>query len=641
MSHAPESRAFQAEVKQLLDLVIHSLYSHKEVFLRELVSNASDALDKLRFEALTRPELQPDGELAIAIEVDPAARTLTVSDNGIGMTHDEVLANIGTIARSGSKEFLATLRASAASSEAKTALPGLIGQFGVGFYASFMVADRVTLTTRRAGEATATRWESTGDGTYTVDSAERESAGTTVTLHLRPADPEAGLEDYTQGAVIRRIVKRYSDFVAYPIHLRGEPVPEGGEPPAPAPINSRQAIWLRPKDEVSEEEYREFYKHIAHDWNDPLERISLAIEGTFEARALLYIPSQAPFDLNHRERAQRGIQLYVKRVFILDHCEDLAPPWLRFVRGVVDAEDLPLNVSREMLQQDRRIRSIRSRIVKRVLEALEAMQRDDPERYLQFWAQLGPVLKEGLLDFGADSEKLLRLVLAGSSERPGELATLAQYVGRMKPDQDAIYVLAGATREAAERSPHLEAFRAKGYEVLLFWDRVDDVWLDRPLEFDGKKIVAIGRGEVELGSEEERSAAREALEAKRSEVGDLLARLRDILQEEVSEVRLSSRLTESPACLVSEMGVPSPQLEDALRRAGHTLPKLKRIFELNPDHPILAKLQERFAADPASPELEDAAWVLYGECLLAEGGTLPDPARFGRGLVHLLERALA
>jgi molecular chaperone HtpG len=641
MSPAPESRAFQAEVKQLLDLVIHSLYSHKEVFLRELVSNASDALDKLRFEALTRPELQPDGELAITIEIDPAARTLTVSDNGIGMTRDEVLANIGTIARSGSKEFLATLRASAASGEAKAALPGLIGQFGVGFYASFMVADRVTLTTRRAGEATATRWESTGDGTYTIDSAQRESAGTTVVLHLRPADPEAGLEDYTQGAVIRRIVKRYSDFVAYPIHLRGEPVPEGGEPPAPAPINSRQAIWLRPKDEVSEEEYREFYKHIAHDWNDPLERIALSIEGTFEARALLYVPSQAPFDLNHRERAQRGIQLYVKRVFILDHCEDLAPPWLRFVRGVVDAEDLPLNVSREMLQQDRRIRSIRSRIVKRVLEALEAMQRDDRERYLQFWAQLGPVLKEGLLDFGADSEKLLRLVLAGSSARPGELATLAEYVGRMKPDQDAIYVLAGATREAAERSPHLEAFRAKGYEVLLFWDRVDDVWLDRPLEYEGKKIVAVGRGEVELGSEEERSAAREALEAKRSEVGDLLARLRDILQDEVSEVRLSSRLTQSPACLVSEMGVPSPQLEDALRRAGHALPKLKRIFELNPDHPILAKLRARFEADPASPELEDAAWVLYGECLLAEGGTLPDPARFGRGLVHLLERALA
>ncbi|HWU86009.1 MAG TPA: molecular chaperone HtpG, partial [Kofleriaceae bacterium] len=477
-----ERHEFQAEVQQLLDLMVHSLYSDKDIFLRELISNASDALDKLRFEQVTKTELASAGEAEIRLEVDRAARTLSISDTGIGMTREEVIKNIGTIARSGTREFLKAIEAAQKS-------PELIGQFGVGFYSAFMVADRIVLETRRAGQAAATRWESTGDGSYTIAEGARAHAGTTVTLHLKPEDTEHGLRDYTSDHALREIVKRYSDFVAYPIKLKrwraegsaGEAASGAAAGTAAAPVledetlNSMKAIWDRPKSEVTETEYRDFYRHISHDWNDPLRTIPVKMEGTFEARALLYIPSKPPFDLYSAEM-KRGLQLYVKRVFVMDECKELMPQHLRFVKGVVDAHDLSLNVSREILQKDRQIQVIRKQLVKKVLATLEEMKRDREEEYGTFWAAFGPALKEGLLPFDAtDKDKLLDLILTPSTHHATAMTSLEQYVGRMKEGQDAIYFLVGASRETAARSPLLEAFAAKGYEVLLFSDPVDEM----------------------------------------------------------------------------------------------------------------------------------------------------------------------
>ena len=492
MSETPERHEFQTEVRQLLDLMIHSLYSHKEVFLRELISNASDALDKRRFEALTRPELAPAEELAIHLEADAAARTLTVSDNGIGMSREEVVQNIGTIARSGTGEFLAALRERAG----QVVPPELIGRFGVGFYSSFMVADRITVLSRRAGEATATRWESGGDG-YTIEEAERDAAGTSVTLHLKPGDAEDGLADYAQAPALRETVKKYSDFVAYPIRLGTET------------LNSMKAIWTRPKDEVTEEEYREFYKHVSRDWNDPLEHLSIHVEGGLEARALLYIPSKAPFDLWH-EGARSGVQLYVRRVFIMDDCKELLPPWLRFVRGVVACDDLSLNVSREILQQNRQIQAIRRHLVRRLLGALKEMKDERPENYRTFWKEFGPVLKEGLLGMDDGQERILELVLAPSSHGTVVPTSLGEYAARMKEGQPAIYYMTGPSLAAVEQSPHLEAVRAKGYEVLFFTDPLDELWLRIPREIEGKPLVSAAKGDVTAATEDEKKQAEEA-----------------------------------------------------------------------------------------------------------------------------------
>ncbi len=484
MSERAERHEFQAEVRELLDLMIHSLYSHKDIFLRELISNASDALDKIRFEALSRPELA-SRELEITLEVDAAARTLAVHDHGIGMSRSEVVENLGTIARSGTREFLRAIR------EAKAAAaPELIGQFGVGFYASFMVADRITVVTRRAGTEEATLWESTGDGSYTIGPAERPAAGTTVTLHLKPQDEEDGLNDYTKAGVLKDIVKRYSDFVTYPIRLQGET------------LNSMKAIWARDRDAVTEDEHREFYKHISHDWNDPLEHLSVHMEGSFEARALLYIPSKAPFDLHDRDGGHRGLSLYVKRVFIMDDWRELLPPHLRFVRGVVSSDDLSLNVSREILQKDRQIQAIRKYLVRRLHAALREMKEQRAERYRTFWAEFGAVLKEGLLGIDEEPDRLLELVLAASTDSPA-LSSLGEYVTRMKSGQPAIYYLTAASREAAERSPHLEAVRARGYEVLFFLDPIDELWLRMRREFEGKPLMSVSQGGVDLGSGED------------------------------------------------------------------------------------------------------------------------------------------
>jgi molecular chaperone HtpG len=624
MDPTGERHEFQTEVKQLLDLMVHSLYSHKDVFLRELISNASDALDRLRFEALTRPELAPAEELQIRLEPDAGARTLTVHDSGIGMSREEVVRNIGTIARSGTREFLRALR----EAQASAVSPELIGQFGVGFYASFMVAARVVVVTRRAGETTATRWESTGDGGYTLADAERPAAGTSVTLHLRPVDDEDGVRDYAAEAVLRDIVKRYSDFVAYPIRLGSDT------------LNSMKAIWTRPRDEVTEAEYREFYKHIAHDWNDPLERLVVHVEGTLEARALLYIPAVAPVDLFLRDRAHRGVQLYVKRVFIMDDCRELLPDWLRFVRGVVASDDLSLNVSREMLQKDRQIQAIRRHLVRRVLGALREMKDDRLETYRTFWRHFGAVLKEGLLEPDDTPEKLLDLVLAPSTWHPSEPTTLADYVARMKEGQEAICYMAGPSREVAEASPHLEAFRDRGWEVLVLTDPVDELWLQRGLEYRGRPFVSTARGDVAPGTAEDRQRAEAARQEQEPTYRDLLMRLRAALQDRVKDVRLSPRLTASPACLVGEAHDPPPLVRELLRRAGQPVPEPARILEVNPDHPILQKLRALAERDAADPALREYAELLYGQALLAEGGALPDPAGFGRRVADLMTRAI-
>ncbi|MGE3769197.1 MAG: molecular chaperone HtpG, partial [Kofleriaceae bacterium] len=603
------------EVKQLLDLMIHSLYSERDIFLRELISNASDAIDKLRFEQLTRPELGA-GEPEIRLEVDKDKRTLSISDTGIGMSREEVVRNIGTIARSGTKEFIGALK----QGDAAKSAPALIGQFGVGFYSAFMVADRIELVTRRAGEATATRWESTGDGAYTLGEAERATTGTTITLHLKAADAESGMADYTDDAVLGSIVKRYSDFVGYPIKLGNEV------------LNSMKAIWDRPKSEVTDDEYKQFYRHISHDWSDPLRTIATKIEGTFEASALLYIPEKAPYDLYAAEM-KRGLQLYVKRVFVMDECKDLMPSYLRFVRGVVDAHDLSLNVSREILQKDRQIQLIKKQLVKKVLATLDEVKRDDRTKYETFWKELGPVLKEGLAAYDVpDKDKLLELVLARTTRAASEQVSLAEYVARMKEGQDAIYYLVGAPDTVAH-SPLLEAFAEKGYEVLLFSDAIDELWLERAPRYSDKPMKAIDRGAIDLG-------AKDTADADKQRFAELLAALRVALQEDVKEVRLSTRLASSPACLVGDENDLSPRMARMLEQMGQAAPKVKRILEVNPQHPLLERLRAVHAESKADPRIEACAKVLYGQAQLAESGSVADPQGFNRALGDLALRAL-
>lgn len=634
-----QTHEFQAEVKKLLDLMIHSLYSNKDVFLRELVSNASDALDRRRFEGLTDASLQSEDALAIELIADAEARTLVVSDNGIGMTADELQGNLGTIAHSGTLDFLRKVE------EGKDATPELIGQFGVGFYSCFMVAERVEVVSRRAGHDAATCWRTDGTGTYTIEEAERDDPGTTITLHLNPVDGDAGISDYTDEWVLRSIVKRFSDFVAYPIHLTT--MKKEGEElvakpvKADEPLNSMKAIWTRPPADVSDGDFGEFYTHITHDHSPPLLRVSTVLEGTFEAKALLYVPSTAPFDLYHREMAHRGIQLYVRRVFIMDECRDLMPDYLRFVKGVVDAEDLSLNVSREMLQQSKPIQVIRNHLVKKVLEELGRLMRDDEEKYLGFWAQFGPVLKEGLLLFDEKRERILDLVWAWSTADDEKLVSLASYVERMKDDQEAIYYMAGPSREVLASSPHLEGFREKGIEVLLFTDPVDDVWLEQmPPEYAGKPFRSVGRGEIDLATDEEKEQQEAERKEQEDSFGGLLQCLRSAVQDDVKEVRLSSRLTSSPSCLVRDDGDLSPQLEAMLRQAGQEVPVRKPILEINPEHAIVVRLREIFEQNGTDPRLADHAGLLYAQAILAEGGQLAHPRAFNEKVAELMEKAL-
>lgn len=633
MSDRVETLEFQAEARQLLQLMVHSIYSNKDVFLRELISNASDALDKLRLESLVDKDLAADtADLHIEIEVDKEARTLTVRDNGIGMTRDEVIGLIGTIAKSGTAELLRKLRESkdaAASQE-------LIGQFGVGFYATFMVADKVTMVTRRAGQSGGTRWESTGEGTYSIEPVDEAPQGTSVTLHLKPADAEDNLHDYTAEWTIREIVKRYSDFIAWPIRMTVEKPGENGETTREEQtLNSMKALWARSKDEVDEAEYKEFYRHVAHDWADPLETIHMRGEGTFEYEALLFLPSHAPLDL-FSPQGHRGVQLYVKRVFIMDDCDALMPNYLRFVKGVVDAHDLSLNISREILQQDRQIRAVRRRLVKKVLATLKEMKAERADSYRTFWAEFGAVLKEGLLEDADNSEALLDLIQVASTHDPAELTTLADYVGRMKDGQSEIYYATGESRVTIENSPHLEAFRAKGYEVLILTDPVDEVWVERVGAYDGKTLRSVAKGQVDLETDEEKEKA----EAERQEYADLLSWMSGALADSVKEVRLSSRLTTSPACVVGDAHDMTPTLEKMYRAMGQEVPRVKRILELNPTHPLVTGLRKAHEQGGDQTALSETAELLYGMALLAEGGELADPSRFTRILADRLARTL-
>ena len=621
-----ETIEFQAEARQLLQLMIHSIYSTKDVFLRELISNASDALDKLRLASYQDKDLDVDtSDLHITLETDAAERTLTVRDNGIGMTRDEVVELIGTIAKSGTAEMLAQLRQAREVGAEQAA--ELIGQFGVGFYSSFMVADRVELVTRKAGSDTGVRWESTGEGTYTLEPVADAPQGTAITVHLKPEDAEDALHDYANPDTVRRIVKRYSDFITWPIRM----APASGEG-EPETVNSRKALWARAQKDVSDEEYAEFYRHVSHDWQEPLETMRLSAEGTFEYQALLFLPSHAPMDLFWRD-AKRGVQLYVKRVFIMDDCEALVPEYLRFVKGVVDANDLSLNISREILQQDRQIQLIRKRLVKKVLATVKAMLEGEPERYATFWRELGRAVKEGLISDPDNRQAILEICSFPSTHDPEAPTTLHDYVARMPEGQDAIYYATGESRAALENSPHMEAFRAKGYEVLLLTDPVDEVWVDVVPSFADKAFSSVAKGEVDLGGDDVDDDTKQAFAA-------LLAWMTATLSDDVKDVRLTHRLTTSAACLVGDPGDLTPTLEKMYRAMGQEPPKVKRTLELNPQHPLVEGLRNAHEQQPDDGELRDLAHLLHGMALLAEGGELPEPASFVSLLTRQLERTL-
>ncbi len=646
----PQTFTFETEAKQILELMTHSVYSNREVFLRELISNSSDALDKLRFEAIEDKSLvENEDELHIQLSRDNEARILTIRDNGIGMSREELISNIGTIARSGTKQFLQAL---SENKEDTLGSPDLIGQFGVGFYSAFMVADKVTLLTRRAGEKETLRWESTGDGTYSIETAEEglDSCGTSVSLHLKELDKEDSLGDFTSEHLIRQTVKKYSDFVAYPIKMNvekterdfddeGKPV-EGSERTEieNQTLNSMKAIWARDKADVTDDEYNEFYRHICHDWTDPLSTITLKAEGSTEYKAILYVPAKAPVDLFHPE-FKTGLKLYVRRVFIMDDCKELLPEHFRFVRGVVDAEDLNLNISREILQQDRQVQTIRKRLVKKVLDALKSMKLKESDKYLTFWKEFGAVIKEGIYRDMPNQDKILDLVLTHSS-KGDDLISLGDYLDGMKPDQDVIYFMTGSSIDAVKSSPHLEAFKAKGYDVLFFTDPVDEVWLQYGSEFEGKKFQSIGKGDVELGTDEEKQKDKEALEEKSRSFEELLKVLQTELDEDLKEVRLSSRLTESAACLVGDQNDMTPQMEQLMKAMGQEVPKVKRILEINPGHPVLEKLRVKHETDAKDPILGKYAKLLHGQALLAEGTHLSDPGAFSKLVADLMVDAL-
>jgi molecular chaperone HtpG len=648
MNVQSETLQFQAETKCLLDLMIHSLYTTKDIFLRELISNASDAIDRLRFESLLHPELTgDDNKFEIRLDVDRAAKTLTVSDNGIGMSREEVIANIGTIAKSGTRE----LREKAKERESQEELAHFIGQFGVGFYSSFMVADSIELVTRRAGEETATRWESDGSGHYTLTNAFRAGRGTSITLHLKAPEPENGIEDFTDKWILARIVKRYSDFVGYPIvylDQREEAETAGTKETKTNGktiivedkiLNSMKPIWSRPQAEVSESDYAAFYQHIAHDVSEPLQRVSVKAEGTLEYRALLFIPTVAPHDLYYHA-AEAGLRLYAKGVMIMERCADLLPRYLRFIKGVVDSADLPLNISRQMLQQDRHTTQMRKWLTKKTLDALQNIQANEADKYLCFWGQFGRALKEGVSSDFDNKEKLVSLMLFQSSHDSEKLTALTDYVERMKEDQQEIFYLTGESRTVVENSPHLEAFKEQGYEVLYLVDPVDELVVQFLTEFGGKRFKSVGKGKVKLGNQEVIEQTEKELEQKEEEVTGLLKCLQQHLDEQVKDVRLTNRLTTSPVCLVgSEMDY-SPQMERLLQIGKNGKPRQRRIMELNPRHEIFTKMQERFRQGVDENVLKNYAQLLLGHALIADRSELPDPIRFNQLVADLMLKSL-
>ncbi len=621
-----ETRGFETEVNQLLDLMIHSLYSNKEIFLRELISNASDACDKLRFLAISDDSMYEDDiDLKIKISFDKDQRTITINDNGIGMNRDEVIEHIGTIAKSGTRSFLDNLT----GEQSKDAQ--LIGQFGVGFYSSFIVADKVTLKTRKAGEAAdqGVSWVSEGKGEYEIQSIEKPQRGTEITLHLRE-DEDEFLNDWK----LRSIITQYSDHINFPVLMDKiiEPEEEGGETTIEEEtVNQASALWTLPKSEIKDEEYKEFYKHVAHDFEEPLDWIHNRVEGTNEYTSLLYLPKRAPFDLYDRE-SKHGIKLYVQRVFILEDSEQLMPKYLRFVRGLVDSSSLPLNVSREILQSSKIIDSIRNGSVKKVLGMLEKMAKNDPEKYQNFWNEFGRVLKEGPGEDFSNKEKIGKLLRFASTHTDSEdqNVSLDDYISRMQEGQDKIYYIAADSHSAALNSPHLEIFRKKGIEVLLLSDRVDE-WLTTHLtEYDGKTLQSVAKGELDLDKDDETS--KKELEEKAKQSEDLVKRMKDVLAEKVEDVRVTNRLTSSPACIVLNEHDMAMHMQRLLKEAGHAMPASKPILEINTDHPIVKRLDQEKSDD----KFKDWSVILFDQAILAEGGQLDDPA----GFVHKLNEML-
>lgn len=639
MSGKKETRQFQTEVQQLLNLIINSLYSHREIFLRELVSNASDAIDKLRFQSQTDAALLGDDtEFQIRIDTDKEKKTLSVTDNGIGMTYDEVLENIGTIAKSGTAGFLKALENSKKEGGVS---PELIGQFGVGFYSAFMVAERITLISRAAGTDKAVRWESVGDGSYTIEETEKESRGTTVTLHLKAEDE--GEQDFTQDWTIRSIIKKHSDFVTYPIVMnveRQEPIPDNelikdkdGKPVGDTmrtvmrdeTLNSMKAIWARDKKEVSEEEYKEFYTHISHDWQPPLDHLHIKLEGTTEYSALLYVPGQAPFNLLSPDR-KHGVHLYCKRVFIMDNCEELMPEYFSFIKGVVDAADLNLNVSREILQQDRLVRNIRRNLVKKLFDLLNGM---DAEKYERFYNEFGHVLKVGVHTDPENKDKIAELIRYQTTQSDGKRVSLKDYVSRMKPDQEEIYYITGENPVALKNSPHLERLKADDIEVLIMTDPVDE-WVVMALsEYDGKKLKSAEKGELETVEKE-----------KKDEYSALFGFIKSKLDGKVKEVKASSRLKNSVACLSGDATDHSAYMEKIMKATGQETPEVKRVLELNVDHPVLAKLKTRFENDRDNPSLQQLSELLFDMATIGEGGKIDNPSRFSETVGALMAQAL-
>lgn len=629
-TRAPEKMEFQTEVKQLLHLMIHALYSNKEIFLRELVSNASDAIDKARFESLTNAGiLGSDTTFRIRLEADKDAGILRISDNGIGMNREEIIRNIGTIANSGTKKFLESLT----GDQKKDA--NLIGQFGVGFYSAFMVADKVTLTTRRLGEDSAWRWESSGDGSFTLGEAEKTDRGTVLELHLKDDEKEF-LDEWR----LRGIIKKYSEYIPHPIVLAGvKPGEKEGDASVATEetLNEKAPLWRRSKNEVTPEQYTEFYRHITHAQDEPLAWSHNRVEGTLEFTTLLYVPGKAPHDLFYPERPH-GLSLYVKRVFIMNDCKELLPSWLRFMRGVVDSEDLPLNVSREILQKNAVVRKISESATTKTLNLLEAMAKDDPAKYKTFWKEFGSVLKEGFHMNWEHLDELKRLLRFESSRLAADEYTgLQDYVVNMKDGQKDIYYITAENRRAAEGSPHLEVFRKKGVEVLYLVDPIDEWVVQALTEFDGKKLVNAAKGALDLGelSAEEKKREEEAKGAYEAFLADFAAKTPSL-----KEVRVTARLAESPTCLVSGEDDLGANLERILKMSNQAVPESKRILEINPDHPIIQGLKARFETDPNDPKLADWYGVLVDQALLAEGSSLKDPAGYVARVNGLLKNVL-
>ena len=643
MTTKKETRQFQTEVQQVLKLIINSLYSNRDIFLRELISNASDAIDKLRFNAQTQPELLgDDSDFKIKIVRDGIRRTLEITDNGIGMTYDEVNENIGTIAKSGTAAFLEAMEALQQKDAALT--PELIGQFGVGFYSAFIVADKVTLITRAAGEEAATRWESSGDGSYTIEETRKPDRGTRIILELRK--PEKDEPDYTDEWTIRRIIKKHSDFVAYPIVMdveKQEPIPKeeqildgDGKPVGETTrtvereetLNSMKAIWARDKNEVSEEEYKEFYTHISHDWNPPLKHLHVKLEGTTEYTALLYLPSKAPFDMFQPE-FKHGVHLYCRRVFIMDDCRELLPEYFSFVKGVVDAPDLNLNISREILQQDRLVLNIRKNLVKKLFDLLNGLEKDD---YDKFYDEFGAILKVGIYTDPASQKKLADLARFKSTTSDGAWVSLKDYVARMPEEQKDIYYLTGDSPATLLNSPHLERLKAKNFEVLLMTDPVDEWVVQSLTEYDGKSLKSAEKGDLGIDDVDAK--------AQDEQYKDLFSFIRKTLQDEIKEVKPSSRLLDSVACLSGADGDMSGYMAKILKSAGQEVPKAKRVLELNTGHPVLLKIKAIYDKDQGDARLEDYSRLLYDLAVIGEGGKLANPSRFGKMIGEMMETAL-